>query len=74
MKKNVFAALLGSVLFMAGFALATGVDANPVQAIYAIALFSLSAAAWYYADRTAYADHADKAENAEKTINIKKAA
>ena len=38
MRKHQFYALLGALLFAAGFALTTGIDQNPIQALYACAL------------------------------------
>ncbi len=53
MKKNHLAALLGSVLFMAGFALATGVDENMAQAVACLIMLAASAACFRYADKSA---------------------
>lgn len=36
--KSVKFAIAGAILFSLGFCMATGVDANPVQAIYALVL------------------------------------
>lgn len=35
-----FLTILGAVCFMLGFAMATGVDQNPVQAIYCVVLIA----------------------------------
>lgn len=51
MKKSYLAALLGSVLFMAGFALSTGASVNPGQAIPACILMAASAWLFRYAER-----------------------
>lgn len=51
MKKQIIAAMAASVLFCAGFALGTGVDANPMQAIPACILMAASAALFRYAER-----------------------
>jgi len=50
MKKSIIAAIAASVLFCAGFVLATGVDAKPVQAIPACILMAASAALFRYAE------------------------
>ena len=51
MKKQIIAAIAASVLFFASFALATGTDAKPVQAIPACILMATSAALFRYAER-----------------------
>lgn len=50
MKRNIFA-ITGAILFCIGFGMATGVEQNPIQAIYALA--SIGAASWCFnrADR-----------------------
>ena len=45
-----FYLVLGAVAFCAGFALATGVDYNPVQAIYAVLLMGVSCVSLKRAD------------------------
>ena len=52
MKKQIIAAIAASVLFCAGFALGTGVDANPMQAIPACIMMAASAALFRYAERS----------------------
>ena len=51
MRKHHFAAIAASILFCAAFALATGIDQNPVQTIYAVILMAASAALFRYAER-----------------------
>ena len=40
--RQVFACIAGSVLLVIGFALATGIEVNPIQAVYSIACLSAS--------------------------------
>lgn len=42
--------ILGAVLFVLGFAMATGVDQNPVQAIYALVLMGAALVCFRRAD------------------------
>lgn len=49
--KNLLS-IFGAVLFVAGFALATGVDQNPVQAIYACLLLIGACVCFRAADAT----------------------
>lgn len=68
MKKNHLAALLGSVLFMAGFALATGVDENMAQAVACLIMLAASAACFRYADKSAGSEaNTDARKAAQKT-------
>lgn len=50
MKRNIFV-IAGAILFCLGFCMATGVEQNPIQAVYALA--SIGAASWCFnrADR-----------------------
>jgi len=52
MRKHQFAALLGGVLFVAGFALATGVDENMAQAVAVLILMCGALACFRYAERS----------------------
>ena len=45
-----FYLIFGAVTFTAGFALATGVDQNPVQAVYAVMLMGVSCVSFRRAD------------------------
>ena len=42
MKKNIILPIVGAIMFTLGFAMATGVDQNPVQAIYALACMGIA--------------------------------
>ena len=73
MKKNVFAALLGSVLFMAGFALATGVDENMAQAVAVLILMGGALACFRYADKSIGEAAEVKSEGVKREKSIGKA-
>ncbi len=70
MKRNHLAALLGGVLFMAGFVLATGVDENLTQAVCVLILMGGALVCFGYAEQH---DNAAGAKDTE-SINLKKAA
>jgi hypothetical protein len=58
--------IVGGLLFALGMLVATGIDMNPVQAIYALVLFGGSAVCFAYAD-------AEESEHKNETsINLKK--
>jgi len=48
--KNILS-ILGAVCFMLGFAMATGVDQNPIQAIYALILMGAASFIFAKTDR-----------------------
>ena len=57
---------MGGILFALGMLVATGIDVNPVQAIYALVLIGAAAMCF------AYADGAESGRKSEtKSINIK---
>ena len=58
--------IVGGLLFALGMLVATGIDMNPVQVIYALVLFGGSAVCFAYAD-------AEESEHKNETsINLKK--
>lgn len=73
MKKQIIAAIAASVLFCAGFALATGVDAKPVQAIPACILMAASAALFRYAERHGSAEVKSEGVKSKKFATAKAA-
>lgn len=56
--------IVGGFLFALGLLVATGIDVNPVQAIYALLLLGGGAVCFSLADRAEESEH--------KTINLKK--
>jgi len=63
--------ILGGILFALALAVATGIDVNPVQAIYSLLLLGGGAVCFSLAD--ASTESAEKTEGTEsaKSINIK---
>lgn len=63
--------IVGGFLFALGLLVATGIDVNPIQAIYALALIGCGAVCFSLAD--ASTEHTEKTEGTEgvKSINIK---
>ena len=57
--------IVGGILFALGMLVATGIDMNPVQAIYALVLFGGSAVCFAYADES----HTEITDNTEKSEN-----
>ena len=60
--------ILGSLCFVAGFALATGVDQNPVQAVYCVALMGCALVCFKAAERKQAAEN----KTLKATINPRK--
>lgn len=58
--------ILGGFLFALGMLVATGIDVNPIQAIYALLLLGGGAVCF------AYADTESEHKNETKSINLKK--
>lgn len=58
--------IVGGILFALGMLVATGIDVNPVQAIYALLLLGGGAVCF------AYADSAESEHKNETSINLKK--
>lgn len=50
-KKMKKLSIVGGILFALGMLVATGIDMNPVQAIYALALVGAAACCFYRAER-----------------------
>lgn len=65
MRKYQLAAICGIVLFVAGFALATGVERNPLQAIPMLICLGIACLSFRYAERKV---------NEEQTIEAHKRA
>ena len=67
MKQFIFNPIVGGILFALGMLMATGVDANPVQGVYALVLLGAGAVCF---------SHEDSAENESeketKSTNLKK--
>ena len=59
--------ILGGILFALALAVATGIDVNSVQAIYALLLLGGGAVCFAYADESE-SEH----KNETKSINLKK--
>lgn len=51
MKKENWAAFAAAILFTCGFAMATGVDKNPMQAVWCIVCMAAAYVLMRYADR-----------------------
>lgn len=58
--------IVGGILFALGMLVATGIDLNPIQAIYALLLMGGGAVCF------AYADTESEHKNETKSINLKK--
>lgn len=59
--------ILGGILFALALAVATGIDVNPIQILYSLALICCAAVCFAYADTPA-SEH----KNETKSINLKK--
>lgn len=64
--------ILGGILFALALAVATGIDVNPVQAVYALLLLGGSLVCFSLAD--ASTEHTEKAENTESINPVNKKA
>lgn len=58
--------IVGGILFALGMLVATGIDVNPVQILYSLALICCAAVCF------AYADTESEHKNETKSINLKK--
>ena len=64
--------IVGGILFALGMLVATGIDVNPIQIIYSLALICCAAVCFSLAD--ASTERTEKTEGTEsaKSINLKK--
>ena len=66
MKQIIFNPIVGGILFALGMLMATGVDANPVQGVYALLLIGAGAVCFSH-------DSAEnESEKETKSTNLKK--
>lgn len=61
--------ILGGILFALALAVATGIDVNPIQILYSLALICCSAVCFSLAD--ASTESAEKTEGTESAKSIK---
>lgn len=60
--------IVGGILFALGMLVATGIDVNPIQILYSLALICCAAVCFSLADRT---ESAEKTEGTESAKSIK---
>lgn len=70
MKQFIFNPIVGGILFALGMLMATGVDANPIQGVYALLLLGAGAVCFSHEDS---AENESEKETKSDTVNKKAA-
>lgn len=70
MKQFIFNPIVGGILFALGMLMATGVDANPVQGVYALVLLAVAGVCFSHEDS---AESESEKETKSDTVNKKAA-